>query len=98
MQIWHNVTNRSQTRDDGGDGDMIDLTRLFATAPGGGDATSFVNYNAATGVPSVDVNGLTGGANFVVVATLTGNPAASTVRVRVVDSIGAVFIVTANLV
>ncbi|RUU24976.1 type I secretion C-terminal target domain-containing protein, partial [Mesorhizobium sp. M6A.T.Ce.TU.002.03.1.1] len=62
----------------GGQGDKIDLTSLFDTAPGGANVGDFVNYDSATGTLSVDHDGTTGGANFVDVATLSNLPAANT--------------------
>ncbi|TIN02585.1 MAG: type I secretion C-terminal target domain-containing protein, partial [Mesorhizobium sp.] len=71
----------------GGEGDKIDLTALFDTAPGGANIGDFVNYNAGTGTLSVDANGSTGGANFVDVATLTNLPAANTITLLYDDGI-----------
>ncbi|RUW61976.1 Ig-like domain-containing protein, partial [Mesorhizobium sp. M7A.F.Ca.US.008.03.1.1] len=71
----------------GGDGDKIDLTALFDTAPGGANVGDFVNYNAATGVLSVDANGTTGGANFLEVAELVNHPAANTITLLYDDGV-----------
>ncbi|WP_354424375.1 DUF5801 repeats-in-toxin domain-containing protein, partial [Mesorhizobium abyssinicae] len=81
----------------GGDGDKIDLTALFDTAPGGANVGDFVNYDAATGTLSVDANGTTGGANFVDVATLTNHPAANTITLLYDDGT-TTHTTTANLV
>ncbi|WP_206526117.1 type I secretion C-terminal target domain-containing protein, partial [Mesorhizobium sp. M7A.F.Ca.MR.148.00.0.0] len=69
----------------GGEGDKIDLTALFDTAPA--NVGDFVNYDAGTGTLSVDANGTTGGANFVDVATLTNLPAANTITLLYDDGI-----------
>ncbi|MBU1788964.1 MAG: type I secretion C-terminal target domain-containing protein, partial [Alphaproteobacteria bacterium] len=61
----------------GGHGDKIDLTALFDATPG--TIGDYVNYNAGTGMLSVDVDGAANGANFVDVAALTGSPVASTI-------------------
>ncbi|MGX5845302.1 type I secretion C-terminal target domain-containing protein, partial [Mesorhizobium sp. ArgA1] len=71
----------------GGEGDKIDLTSLFDTAPGGANVGDFVNYDAATGTLSVDANGTTGGANFVDVATLQNHPAANTITLLYDDGV-----------
>ncbi|MGX9148263.1 beta strand repeat-containing protein, partial [Mesorhizobium sp. 128a] len=71
----------------GGEGDKIDLTSLFDTAPGGANVGDFVNYDAATGTLSVDANGTTGGANFVDVATLQNLPAANTITLLYDDGV-----------
>ncbi|RVD71741.1 type I secretion C-terminal target domain-containing protein, partial [Mesorhizobium sp. M4A.F.Ca.ET.029.04.2.1] len=63
----------------GGEGDKIDLTALFDTAPGGGNIGNFVNYDAGTGTLSVDTSGSGNPANFVEVAQLTNHPAANTI-------------------
>jgi len=81
----------------GGEGDKIDLSSLFDTAPGGANVGDFVNYNAATGTLSVDVNGTTGGANFVDVATLQNLPAANTITLLYDDGT-TTHTTTANLV
>ncbi|TPO11074.1 DUF5801 repeats-in-toxin domain-containing protein, partial [Mesorhizobium sp. B1-1-5] len=54
------------------DGDKIDLTALFETAPAG-NISDYVHYT--NGTLSVDADGTTGGANFVSVAQLTNPPA-----------------------
>ncbi|MER8412022.1 MULTISPECIES: Ig-like domain-containing protein, partial [unclassified Mesorhizobium] len=71
----------------GGEGDKIDLTGLFDTAPGGANIGDFVNYDAGTGTLSVDANGTTGGANFIDVATLTNLPAANTITLLYDDGV-----------
>ncbi|RVA97578.1 type I secretion C-terminal target domain-containing protein, partial [Mesorhizobium sp. M7A.F.Ca.CA.004.01.1.1] len=71
----------------GGEGDKIDLTALFDTAPGGGDIGDFVNYDAGTGVLSVDTSGSGDPANFVQVAELTNHPAANTITLLYDDGI-----------
>ncbi|WFP76046.1 tandem-95 repeat protein [Mesorhizobium sp. WSM4906] len=59
-----------------GEGDKIDLTALFETAPAG-NISDYVHYT--NGTVSVDANGTTGGANFVDVAQLTNPPATITI-------------------
>ncbi|WP_281405468.1 MULTISPECIES: VCBS domain-containing protein [unclassified Mesorhizobium] len=81
----------------GGHGDVIDLTSLFDTAPGGANVGDFVNYNSATNTLSVDANGLTGGANFVEVAQLTNTPVTNTITLLYDDGT-ATHTTTANLV
>ncbi|MER9953080.1 type I secretion C-terminal target domain-containing protein [Mesorhizobium sp. M0047] len=81
----------------GAEGDKIDLTALFDTAPGGANIGDFVNYNVATGTLSVDADGLANGANFVDVATLTNLPAANTITLLYDDGVTQ-HTTTANLV
>ncbi|RUU81968.1 Ig-like domain-containing protein, partial [Mesorhizobium sp. M7A.F.Ca.MR.362.00.0.0] len=81
----------------GGQGDKIDLTSLFDTAPGGANVGDFVNYDSATGTLSVDHDGTTGGANFVDVATLSNLPAANTITLLYDDG-ATQHTTTANLV
>ncbi|TIV02988.1 MAG: type I secretion C-terminal target domain-containing protein, partial [Mesorhizobium sp.] len=69
----------------GAEGDKIDLTALFETAPAGNIA-DYVHYNSGTNTLSVDANGTTGGANFVDVAQLTNAPAAGTINILYDDS------------
>ncbi|SJM32254.1 conserved hypothetical protein [Mesorhizobium delmotii] len=71
----------------GGQGDMIDLTSLFDTAPGGANIGEFVNYDAGTGTLSVDADGTANGTNFVDVATLTNVPVSSTITLLYDDGI-----------
>ncbi|WP_436124700.1 Ig-like domain-containing protein, partial [Aminobacter sp. LjRoot7] len=61
----------------GAEGDKIDLTALFDSAPA--TVGDYVNYDAGTGKLSVDVDGTANGANFVDVATLSNTPTAITV-------------------
>ncbi|WP_436159924.1 DUF5801 repeats-in-toxin domain-containing protein [Mesorhizobium sp. LjRoot246] len=81
----------------GGEGDKIDLTALFDTAPGGANIGDFVNYNAATGTLSVDANGTTGGPSFIDVATLTTLPVANTITLLYDDGVNQ-HTTTANVV
>ncbi|PBB89756.1 hypothetical protein CK215_26075, partial [Mesorhizobium sp. WSM3864] len=67
----------------GAEGDKIDLTALFETAPAG-NISDYVHYT--NGMLSVDANGTTGGANFVDVAQLTNAPAAGTINILYDDS------------
>ncbi|RVD56988.1 type I secretion C-terminal target domain-containing protein, partial [Mesorhizobium sp. M7A.F.Ca.ET.027.03.2.1] len=69
----------------GGDGDKIDLTALFDSAPA--NVGNFVNYDAGTGVLSVDTSGSGDPANFVQVAELTNHPAANTITLLYDDGI-----------
>jgi Ca2+-binding RTX toxin-like protein len=69
----------------GGQGDKIDLSSLFDTAPGANIA-DFVKYDSASHTLSVDTNGTTGGANFVDVAVLQNAPAAGTITVLYDDT------------
>ncbi len=81
----------------GAEGDKIDLSDLFSV-PTGGSVNDYVNYNATTGVLSVDTNGTAGGSHFVDVATL-GNgthPAANTVTIIFEDENHALHQITAN--
>ncbi|KFL26322.1 hypothetical protein JP74_13125 [Devosia sp. 17-2-E-8] len=81
----------------GAEGDKIDLSDLFSV-PAGGSVNDYVNYNATTGVLSVDTNGTAGGSHFVDVATL-GNgthPAANTVTIIFEDENHALHQITAN--
>ncbi|WIW55028.1 Ig-like domain-containing protein [Mesorhizobium mediterraneum] len=71
----------------GGQGDVIDLTSLFDTAPGGANIGEFVNYDAGTGTLSVDADGTANGTNFVDVATLTNVPVSSTITLLYDDGI-----------
>ncbi|RWM78411.1 MAG: type I secretion C-terminal target domain-containing protein [Mesorhizobium sp.] len=71
----------------GGQGDVIDLTSLFDTAPGGANIGEFVNYDAGTGTLSVDADGTANGTNFVGVATLTNVPVSSTITLLYDDGI-----------
>ncbi|RUY45341.1 type I secretion C-terminal target domain-containing protein, partial [Mesorhizobium sp. M7A.F.Ca.US.001.04.1.1] len=69
----------------GGDGDKIDLTALFDSTPA--NVGNFVNYDAGTGVLSVDTSGSGDPANFVQVAELTNHPAANTITLLYDDGI-----------
>ncbi|PBB94778.1 Ig-like domain-containing protein, partial [Mesorhizobium sp. WSM3862] len=69
----------------GGQGDKIDLTSLFDT-PVGANLADYVHYDAGTKTLSVDVNGTTGGANFVDVAVLQNAPAAGTINILYDDT------------
>ncbi|WP_192177306.1 DUF5801 repeats-in-toxin domain-containing protein [Mesorhizobium amorphae] len=81
----------------GGEGDKIDLSALFDTAPGGANVGDFVNYNAGTGTLSVDADGTANGANFVEVAELVNHPAANTITLLYDDGT-TTHTTTANLV
>ncbi|TPL98813.1 type I secretion C-terminal target domain-containing protein, partial [Mesorhizobium sp. B2-3-11] len=69
----------------GGEGDKIDLTALFDTAPGDNIA-NFVKYDSTSHTLSVDANGAAGGANFVDVAVLQNAPAAGTINLLYDDT------------
>ncbi|MBZ9734409.1 DUF5801 domain-containing protein, partial [Mesorhizobium sp. CA9] len=69
----------------GAEGDKIDLSSLFETAPGGNIA-DYVHYDAGTKTLSVDTNGTVGGTNFVDVAQLTNGPAAGTINILYDDN------------
>ncbi|MCA0051590.1 type I secretion C-terminal target domain-containing protein [Mesorhizobium sp. B283B1A] len=69
----------------GGEGDKIDLTALFDTAPGDNIA-DFVKYDSTSHTLSVDANGAAGGANFVDVAVLQNAPAAGTINLLYDDT------------
>ncbi|OBQ62599.1 hypothetical protein A8146_15855 [Mesorhizobium loti] len=69
----------------GGDGDKIDLTTLFDTAPAG-NISNYVHYNSGTGALSVDTSGSGNPANFVDVAQLTNTPAAGTITILYDDN------------
>ncbi|MEI9419035.1 beta strand repeat-containing protein, partial [Mesorhizobium sp. Cs1321R2N1] len=69
----------------GGQGDKIDLTALFDTAPGDNIA-DFVKYDSTSHTLSVDANGAAGGANFVDVAVLQNAPAAGTINLLYDDT------------
>ncbi|KRB32882.1 hypothetical protein ASD99_19450 [Mesorhizobium sp. Root695] len=79
----------------GGDGDKIDLTALFDSAPA--NVGNFVNYDAGTGVLSVDTSGSGDPANFVQVAELVNHPAANTITLLYDDGVTQ-HTTTANLV
>ncbi|WP_292327959.1 DUF5801 repeats-in-toxin domain-containing protein [Mesorhizobium sp.] len=81
----------------GGQGDKIDLTALFDTAPGGGNIGNFVNYDAGTGALSVDTSGSGNAANFVQVAELVNHPAANTITLLYDDGVNQ-HTTTANVV
>ncbi|PBB85183.1 Ig-like domain-containing protein, partial [Mesorhizobium sp. WSM3876] len=68
----------------GAEGDKIDLSSLFETS--GGNIADYVHYDAGTKTLSVDVNGTTGGANFVDVAVLQNAPAAGTITILYDDN------------
>ncbi|KAA3450613.1 hypothetical protein C7I87_09985, partial [Mesorhizobium sp. SARCC-RB16n] len=69
----------------GGDGDKIDLTALFDTAPAG-NISNYVHYNSGTGALSVDTSGSGNPANFVDVAQLTNTPVAGTITILYDDN------------
>ncbi|WP_292156282.1 DUF5801 repeats-in-toxin domain-containing protein, partial [Mesorhizobium sp.] len=69
----------------GAEGDKIDLTALFDTAPGA-NINDYVHYDSSTNTLSVDTNGTTGGANFVDVAQITNAPAAGTITILYDDT------------
>ncbi|WP_281061893.1 type I secretion C-terminal target domain-containing protein [Mesorhizobium sp. M7A.F.Ca.ET.027.02.1.1] len=69
----------------GGQGDKIDLTALFDSAPA--NIGNFVNYDAGTGALSVDASGSGDPANFVQVAELVNHPAANTITLLYDDGI-----------
>ncbi|MFD2054170.1 DUF5801 repeats-in-toxin domain-containing protein [Mesorhizobium calcicola] len=77
----------------GAEGDKIDLTALFETAPGGNIA-DFAKYDEGTHTLSVDANGTTGGANFVDVAVLQNNAPAGTITLLYDDTAHAQHTVT----
>ncbi|MER8467581.1 DUF5801 domain-containing protein [Mesorhizobium sp. M1396] len=79
----------------GGQGDKIDLTALFDTAPGGANIGNFVNYDAGTGTLSVDTSG--SGGSFVEVAQLVNHPVANTITLLYDDGVTQ-HTTTANLV
>ncbi|WP_292148172.1 DUF5801 repeats-in-toxin domain-containing protein, partial [Mesorhizobium sp.] len=67
----------------GAEGDKIDLTSLFDTAPTG-NINNYVHYDSGTGNLSVDTSG--SGNNFVNVAQLTNTPAAGTITILYDDN------------
>ncbi|MEI9406343.1 DUF5801 repeats-in-toxin domain-containing protein, partial [Mesorhizobium argentiipisi] len=67
----------------GAEGDKIDLTSLFDTAPAG-NINNYVHYDSGTGNLSVDTSG--SGNNFVNVAQLTNTPAAGTITILYDDN------------
>ncbi|RWP10169.1 MAG: type I secretion C-terminal target domain-containing protein [Mesorhizobium sp.] len=69
----------------GGEGDKIDLSALFDTAPGG-DINDYVHYDAETKTLSVDTTGSGNAANFVDVAALQNAPAAGTITILYDDT------------
>lgn len=69
----------------GSEGDKIDLTSLFDTAPGDNIA-DFVKYDSTSHTLSVDANGATDGANFVDVAVLQNAPAVGTINLLYDDA------------
>ncbi|MBZ9777198.1 type I secretion C-terminal target domain-containing protein, partial [Mesorhizobium sp. CO1-1-8] len=69
----------------GGEGDKIDLSALFDTAPGG-DINDYVHYDAETKTLSVDTTGSGNQANFVDVAALQNAPAAGTITILYDDT------------
>ncbi|TIX28404.1 DUF5801 repeats-in-toxin domain-containing protein [Mesorhizobium sp.] len=79
----------------GGDGDKIDLTALFDSAPA--NVGNFVNYDAGTGTLSVDTSGSGNPANFVEVAQLVNHPAANTITLLYDDGVNQ-HTTTANVV
>ncbi|OBP88124.1 beta strand repeat-containing protein [Mesorhizobium loti] len=69
----------------GGEGDKIDLSALFDTAPAN-SISNYVHYNSATSTVSVDTSGSGNAANFVDVAVLQNAPAAGTINILYDDS------------
>ncbi|WP_189478807.1 hypothetical protein, partial [Mesorhizobium sp. M1E.F.Ca.ET.063.01.1.1] len=62
-----------------------DLSSLF-DASVGGNIAEYVKYDSASHTLSVDVNGTSGGANFVDVAVLQNAPAAGTINILYDDT------------
>ncbi|WP_292476486.1 type I secretion C-terminal target domain-containing protein, partial [Mesorhizobium sp.] len=69
----------------GSEGDKIDLSALFDTAPAG-NISNYVHYNSETNTVSVDASGSGNPANFVDVAVLQNAPAAGTINILYDDS------------
>ncbi|AZO61875.1 type I secretion C-terminal target domain-containing protein [Mesorhizobium sp. M1A.F.Ca.IN.022.06.1.1] len=69
----------------GSEGDKIDLSALFDTAPAG-NINNYVHYNSETNTVSVDASGSGNPANFVDVAVLQNAPAAGTINILYDDS------------
>ncbi|RWG29356.1 type I secretion C-terminal target domain-containing protein [Mesorhizobium sp.] len=69
----------------GSEGDKIDLSALFDTAPAG-NISNYVHYNSETNTVSVDASGSGNPANFVDVAVLQNAPAAGTINILFDDT------------
>ncbi|RWK87068.1 MAG: type I secretion C-terminal target domain-containing protein [Mesorhizobium sp.] len=69
----------------GSEGDKIDLSALFDTAPAG-NISNYVHYNSETNTVSVDASGSGNPANFVDVAVLQNAPAAGTINILYDDT------------
>ncbi|RUW13677.1 type I secretion C-terminal target domain-containing protein [Mesorhizobium sp. M1A.F.Ca.IN.022.05.2.1] len=69
----------------GSEGDKIDLSALFDTAPAG-NINNYVHYNSETNTVSVDASGSGNPANFVDVAVLQNAPAAGTINILYDDT------------